>query len=172
MSPDLSRLLRPRSIALFGGGWAVNVVAQLQKSGFDGQIWPVNPKRSDILGVPCIASIDDLPAAPDASFIGVNRDATVDVVRRLNAMGAGGATCFASGFRESESEGTGGAGLQDELVAAAGSMPILGPNCYGLINYLDNVALWPDQHGGVPVESGVAIVAQSSNIAINMTMQA
>lgn len=172
MSPDLSRLLRPRSIALFGGGWAVNVVAQLQKSGFDGEIWPVNPKRSDILGVPCIASIDDLPAAPDASFIGVNRDATVDVVRRLNAMGAGGATCFASGFRESESEGTGGAGLQDELVAAAGSMPILGPNCYGLINYLDNVALWPDQHGGVPVESGVAIVAQSSNIAINMTMQA
>jgi acetate---CoA ligase (ADP-forming) len=172
MSPDLSRLLRPRSIALFGGGWAVNVVAQLQKSGFDGHIWPVNPKRSDILGVPCLATIDDLPAAPDASFIGVNRDATVDVVRRLNAMGAGGATCFASGFRESESEGTGGSGLQDELVAAAGSMPILGPNCYGLINYLDNVTLWPDQHGGVPVESGVAIVAQSSNIAINMTMQA
>jgi acyl-CoA synthetase (NDP forming) len=51
-------------------------------------------------------------------------------------------------------------------------MPILGPNCYGLINYLDNVTLWPDQHGGLPVDSGVAIVAQSSNIAINMTMQA
>ncbi|WP_420408413.1 acetate--CoA ligase family protein [Hoeflea sp.] len=172
MSPDLSRLLRPRSIALFGGGWAVNVVAQLQKSGFDGDIWPVNPKRADILGVPCLASIDDLPAAPDASFIGVNRDATVEVVRCLSDMGAGGATCFASGFRESESEGTGGSNLQDQLVAAAGPMPILGPNCYGLINYLDNVTLWPDQHGGLPVESGVAIVAQSSNIAINMTMQA
>ena len=51
-------------------------------------------------------------------------------------------------------------------------MPILGPNCYGLLNYLDNVTLWPDQHGGVAVDSGVAIVAQSSNIAINMTMQA
>jgi acyl-CoA synthetase (NDP forming) len=51
-------------------------------------------------------------------------------------------------------------------------MPILGPNCYGLMNYLDNVTLWPDQHGALPVESGVAIVAQSSNIAINMTMQA
>ncbi|MCY0152427.1 acetate--CoA ligase family protein [Hoeflea alexandrii] len=169
---DLSRLLRPKSIALFGGGWAVNVVAQLRKSGFDGDIWPVNPKRTDILGVPCLASIDDLPSAPDASFIGVNRDATIEVVRRLSSMGAGGATCFASGFLESESETAGGADLQARLIAAAGDMPILGPNCYGLINYLDNVTLWPDQHGGLKVESGVAIVAQSSNIAINMTMQA
>lgn len=172
MTPDLSRLLRPKSIALFGGGWAVNVVAQLKKSGFDGEIWPVNPKRTDILGVPCLASIDDLPHAPDASFVGVNRDATIEVVDRLSAMGAGGATCFASGFLESESETAGGADLQARLIQAAGSMPILGPNCYGLLNYLDNVTLWPDQHGGLPVETGVAIVAQSSNIAINMTMQA
>ena len=50
-------------------------------------------------------------------------------------------------------------------------MPILGPNCYGLINYLDGALLWPDQHGGVRVERGVAIVTQSSNMAINMTMQ-
>jgi acetate---CoA ligase (ADP-forming) len=172
MTSDLSRLLRPRSIALFGGGWAVNVVAQLKKSGFDGEIWPVNPKRADILGVPCLASIDDLPSAPDASFIGVNRDATIEVVEKLSAMGSGGATCFASGFLESEAETAGGADLQARLIAAAGEMPILGPNCYGLLNYLDNVTLWPDQHGGLPVDSGVAIVAQSSNIAINMTMQA
>lgn len=172
MTLDLSRLLRPKSIALFGGGWAVNVVAQLKKSGFDGDIWPVNPKRTDILGVPCLASIDDLPGAPDASFIGVNREATIEVVERLRAMGAGGATCFASGFLESENETAGGADLQARLINAAGDMPILGPNCYGLINYLDNVTLWPDQHGGLAVDSGVAIVAQSSNIAINMTMQA
>ena len=50
-------------------------------------------------------------------------------------------------------------------------MPILGPNCYGVLNAVDQVALWPDQHGLVPVERGVAILAQSSNIAINLTMQ-
>ncbi|MFZ1814156.1 MAG: acetate--CoA ligase family protein [Rhizobiaceae bacterium] len=172
MKHDLSRLFRPKSIALFGGGWAVNVIAQLKKSGFAGDIWPVNPKRADILGIPCLASIDDLPDAPDASFIGVNREASVEVVERLSAMGAGGATCFASGFLESEAEGTGGGDLQLKLVEAAGDMPILGPNCYGFLNYLDMVTLWPDQHGSLPVSSGVAIIAQSSNIAINMTMQA
>ena len=63
------------------------------------------------------------------------------------------------------------ADLQDQLLAAAGDMPILGPNCYGFINYLDGALLWPDQQGGRRVESGVAIVTQSSNIAINLTMQ-
>lgn len=169
---DLTRLFRPKSIALFGGGWVGNVIAQLQKSGFEGAIWPVNPKRADILGVPCFASIDDLPGAPDAAFVGVNREASVEVIGRLSAMGAGGATCFASGFAESEAEGTGGADLQAQLVAAAGAMPMIGPNCYGFLNYLDNVTMWPDQHGAVRVESGIAIVGQSSNMAINMTMQA
>src|SRR5690606_31323970 len=54
---------------------------------------------------------------------------------------------------------------------AAGAMPLLGPNCYGFVNALDGAALWPDQHGCVPVERGVAILTQSSNIAINLTMQ-
>ncbi len=86
-------------------------------------------------------------------------------------MGAGGATCFASGFLESEAETAGGADLQNRLVEAAGDMPILGPNCYGILNYLDTITLWPDQHGGQSCDRGVAIIAQSSNIAINMTMQ-
>jgi acyl-CoA synthetase (NDP forming) len=62
--------------------------------------------------------------------------------------------------------------LQERLVEAAGEMPILGPNCYGFLNALDTVTLWPDQHGLLPVDSGVAIVGQSSNVAINITMQA
>lgn len=163
---DLSRLINPKSIAVFGGGWAENVIQQLQKSGYDGDIWPVHPKRTEIGGLPCLADLKVLPAAPDAAFIGVNRDRTVGIVQDLSTRGAGGAICFASGFQEA-----GNASLQAALVEAAGDMPFLGPNCYGLINYLDNVTLWPDQHGGASVESGVAILAQSSNISINMTMQ-
>ncbi|MDH3667282.1 MAG: acetate--CoA ligase family protein [Paracoccaceae bacterium] len=170
---DLSRLFRPRSIAVFGGGaWGPAVVEQCLKMGFDGAIWPVHPTRDEMHGLPCYRTVEELPEAPDASFIGVNRNLTIEVIERLARRGAGGAVCFASGFKESEGEGTGGAGLQACLLEAAGQMPILGPNCYGLINYLDGALLWPDQHGGERVESGVAILTQSSNILINMTMQA
>jgi len=168
----LDRLLRPRSVAVIGGGtWCANVVRECRKIGFNGALHTVHPTRDEVGGVPAVASVADLPVAPDAAYIGVNRSATVDIVRDLAAMGAGGAICFASGYREASAELDDGADLQDALVAAAGDMPILGPNCYGLVNYLDRVALWPDIHGGLPVDRGVAIVLQSSNIAINLTMQ-
>ena len=163
---DLGRLLRPRSVAVLGGSWAANAVEQLDRIGFDGPVWPIHPTRDALGGRPCLRSIEALPAPPDAAFVGVNRDATIDCVAALSAMGAGGAVCFASGFAE-----TGRAALQARLVAAAGDMPVLGPNCYGLINYLDGALLWPDQHGGRRVASGVAILSQSSNIAISLTMQ-
>ncbi len=172
MTADLSRLFRPRSIAVIGGGaWGRNVIEQSQRMGFTGDIWPVHPKAPDMAGLPCFSDIDDLPAAPDASFIAVNRFATVDIVAKLNAMGAGGAVCFASGFQEASVEDPQAAELAQNLNAAAGDMPILGPNCYGFINYLDGALLWPDQHGGERVDRGVAIITQSSNIAISLTMQ-
>ena len=163
----LDRLLRPRHIAVLGAGWALNVIEQCRKMGFKGPVWPVHPTKAEIGGLKAYASLADLPEAPDATFIGVNRFATIDVVRELVAIEAGGAICFASGWTEA-----GEPGLQNRLVAAAGNMPILGPNCYGVINYLDGALLWPDQHGGVPVDKGVALVSQSSNIVINLGMHA
>jgi acyl-CoA synthetase (NDP forming) len=163
----LDRLLRPRHIAVLGAGWALNVIEQCRKMGFEGPVWPVHPTKAEIGGLKAYPSLADLPEPPDATFVGVNRFATLDVVAELVAMGAGGAICFASGWEEA-----GEAGLQDRLVTAAGGMPILGPNCYGVINYLDGALLWPDQHGGVRVDRGVALVSQSSNIVINMGMQA
>jgi acyl-CoA synthetase (NDP forming) len=168
----LDRLLRPRSIAVIGGGaWCANIVGQCEKIGFEGAVWPVHPTKAQVGGLPAVPRLADLPGAPDATFIGVNREATVGMVAELAEMGAGGAVCFAAGFREALAELADGADLQDRLVAAAGDMRILGPNCYGFLNYLDGAALWPDQHGGQREATGVAIVTQSSNIAINLTMQ-
>ncbi|QFT97097.1 hypothetical protein FIU85_07270 [Roseovarius sp. THAF8] len=169
---DLSRLIQPKSIAVIGGGaWCTSVVEQCRKMAFPGPVWPVHPAKAEIAGLPACARLDDLPAPPDAVFIGVNRHATVDVVRQLREMGAGGAVCFASGFSEAQAETGDGADLQATLLEAAGEMPLLGPNCYGFINYLDGALLWPDQHGGARVESGVAVLTQSSNMAINISMQ-
>ena len=169
---DLSRLFQPKSIAVIGGGaWCTSVVQQCLKMGFAGPVWPVHPTRTEIAGQTAWARLEDLPEPPDAVFIGVNRHATVETVGRLRAMGAGGAVCFASGFREAQAETGDGADLQLALLDAAGDMPILGPNCYGFINYLDGALLWPDQHGGARVKSGVAVLTQSSNMAINISMQ-
>lgn len=129
------------------------------------------PQAGHRRGLPAFRRLEDLPGAPDAAFIGINRDLTVEAVRILSRMGAGGAVCFASGFREAQAETGDGDAKQVALLEAAGDMTLLGPNCYGLLNYLDGAALWPDQHGGLRVSRGVAIVTQSSNIAINLTMQ-
>lgn len=172
MTKSLRRLFQPKSIAIIGGGaWCEQVIKQSVGMGFSGEIWPVHPKVAEISGHQAYASLADLPAAPDAVFIGVNRHATVGLVATLSEMGAGGAVCFASGFAEAVAEDETGDDLQAQLVAAAGEMPILGPNCYGFVNALDGALLWPDQHGCQRVDRGVAILTQSSNIAINLTMQ-
>jgi acyl-CoA synthetase (NDP forming) len=172
MSRDLSRLLRPNSIAVIGGGaWCAQIVRQSLGMNFTGRIDVIHPRSEIIEGVQSVPSLSSLDHAPDAVFVGVNRVASIEVVRELSAMGAGGAVCFASGFSEAAAEDGNGADLQAALVDAAGEMPIFGPNCYGFINALDGALLWPDQHGCARVESGVAILTQSSNIAINLSMQ-
>ena len=172
MKRDIKRLLNPASLVVVGGGvWGRSVISQSRKIGFKGDIFVVHPHVDDVEGIRPYRSVADLPVAPDAAFVGVNRDATIDVVSALAEKGAGGAVCFASGFLEADAEDADGAALQQALIAAAKEMPFIGPNCYGFINYLDKFCIWPDQHGGQPVSSGVAIVTQSSNIMISLTMQ-
>ncbi|WP_394198843.1 acetate--CoA ligase family protein [Litoreibacter albidus] len=170
---DLFRLLNPKSLAVIGGGtWGEAVLTQAQKFGYSGKLHAVHPVKSEIAGVKAYPSVLHIPEAPDAAFVGINREATIGAVERMRKIGAGGAVCFASGYAEVSGEDASGTDAQARLLKAAGDMPILGPNCYGFVNALDGVAVWPDQHGCTRVDTGVAILTQSSNISINMTMQA
>ncbi|HVW71483.1 MAG TPA: acetate--CoA ligase family protein [Steroidobacteraceae bacterium] len=166
----LQQLLRPRSIALIGGAACAEVALQCRRMGFTGALWPVHPDRTRLRELERVyRCVEDLPDAPDVAFVAVNRHATIDIVAALAAQGAGGAVCYASGFAEA---GPPGAELQTRLVAAAGDMPFIGPNCHGLLNYFDGVALWPEQQGGLRQNRGIALITQSGNIALNLTMQA
>jgi acetyl-CoA synthetase len=165
---SFERLLNPRTIATFGGANAAEVIRQSKLMGFEGEIWPVHPKKTEILGRKVYHSVEELPGSPDAAYLGVNRYLTIDMVRDLAARGAGGAVCYATGFIEFGEEG---AELQAQLLEASGDMPLIGPNCYGLLNYLNGAMLWPDQQGGRRVEGGVAIITMSSNVGFNLTMQ-
>ncbi|NGO09591.1 acetate--CoA ligase family protein [Streptomyces sp. HC44] len=165
---NLHRLLKPRHIAVFGGRRAAEVVRQCRRIGFDGEIWPVHPTRRTVEGLPCYPEADALPEPPDASFVAVSREPTIEIVSALARRGAGGVVCYASGFAEA---GGSGIELQHRLVEAAGDLAVIGPNCYGVLNYLDGAALWPDEHGGVRTGRGAAIITQSGNIGLNLTMQ-
>ena len=165
---SFQRLLQPGSIAVFGGSHARHLIQQCDRLGFQGVIWPVHPKKNRIQGRKVYRSVDDLPGCPDACYVAVNRHQTIDIVRELAVKGAGGAVCFATGFTESGQEGK---ELAQQLLEASGDMPLIGPNCYGLLNLVDGAVLWPDQQGARRVESGVAIISMSSNVAFNLTMQ-
>ncbi|WP_433735289.1 acetate--CoA ligase family protein [Pseudomonas putida] len=164
---NLKRMLAPRHVAFVGGRSMARALKRCAEGGFAGQMWLVNPQNDSLEGVPCVRSISDLPCGPDAVFIATNRELTLTCVAELAAIGTGGAICYASGFAEVGAEGQ---ALQRQLLEAAGNMALLGPNCYGLLDYLHSCALWPVAHGGKAVEKGVAVLTQSGNFAYNLSM--
>ena len=164
---NLKRMLAPRHVAFVGGRSMARALKRCAEGGYPGQMWLVNPQHESLEGVPCVRSVADLPCGPDAVFIATNRDLTLTCVAELAAIGTGGAICYASGFAETGAEGQ---ALQQQLLEAAGDMALLGPNCYGLLDYLHSCALWPVAHGGKAVEKGVAVLTQSGNFAYNLSM--
>jgi acyl-CoA synthetase (NDP forming) len=87
-------------------------------------------------------------------------------VRELARMGAGAAVCYAAGFAET---GERGHGLQAALVEAAGGMALVGPNCFGVINYVNGGSLWPTPYPADAPGQSVAMLAQSGNLCINLS---
>lgn len=164
---NLKRLLRPRHIAFIGGRWVEESINLCCTAGFEGDIWPVNPRHDSLSEIPCFRSIADLPEPPDAALIAVSRERTVEIVRDLSACGAGGAVSIAGGFAESDARGI---ELQAELTDAAGDLAFVGPNCLGVMNMFDRVAVWGANNHFEPVaERGVALVSQSGYIAYTVT---
>ena len=161
------RLLRPRSIALIGGGWTDAVAAGNQAIGYRGQTWRVNPNRQSTPECHYYRSIDELPGSPDQAFIAVAAADAVGVAAALERRQAGGFVCFASGFSELGTES--GRALTAALVDAAPTVPFFGPNCYGIVNFFDRCALLPDQVVGEPLARGVAIICQSGTIGLTLT---
>ena len=164
---NLKRLLAPRHVAFIGGDDAAIAAQQCALAGFAGPIWGVNPRRNELGGHPCFARVEDLPEPPDAVFLAVPRAVAIDIVAALQQSDAGGVVCYTAGFAELGDEGL---ALEHQLVAAAGDLALVGPNCYGLINYVRSVALWPYGYGGGKVDRGVALVTQSGMLGSDLTM--
>ncbi|MBR0712283.1 acetate--CoA ligase family protein [Bradyrhizobium liaoningense] len=139
----IERLIRPRSIAVIGASadpskTSGRPVSYLQKHGFAGEIYPVNPKVAEIGGLKCYADIASLPDVPDVGIVLLGAERAHVAVRELAERGTAAAIVLASGFTETGAEG---AARQQQLMQAAGSMRLLGPNTIGLVNLTDNIVL-------------------------------
>jgi acyl-CoA synthetase (NDP forming) len=164
----ISRLLQPRSVAVIGASadptkTAGRPVAYLQKHGYAGQILPVNPKADLIGGLPCYADITSLPVVPDVGIVLLGAERAHLAVRDLAARGTAAAVVLASGYTETGEEG---ARRQRQLIEAAGSMRILGPNTIGLVNLTDGIVL--SATGALEMDhfpvGGIGVVSQSGGI--------
>ncbi|HUO21671.1 MAG TPA: acetate--CoA ligase family protein [Caulobacteraceae bacterium] len=167
----LDRLLRPRSVAIVGasekpGALGAALLANLERAGFTGDIHLINPNRAEIGGRPCLKSVDDLPEGVDAAVLAIPRPAVLDVIKALARRGVGSAIIFSSGFAEG---GEAGMAEQREIaaVARAAGMVLEGPNCLGMVNFIDGIPLTfveppaPTQSDG----DRIGIVSQSGAMA-------
>ncbi|AFK61032.1 Acetyl-CoA synthetase [Advenella kashmirensis WT001] len=135
---SLEPLLNPRSIAMIGasdnagriGGMPLELLSHF---GFAGEVYPVNPKYTEVFGYRCYAQVEDLPAVPDLAVLAIGARDVTAMLRRCHAIGIRAAVVYAAGFAE---EGAAGVLLQQELVqfCRESGMQVAGPNCMGLAN--------------------------------------
>jgi acyl-CoA synthetase (NDP forming) len=168
MSNAIQKLMEPRSIAVIGASTdpkktAGRPIAYLQKHHFKGKIYPVNPRVEEIAGLKCYPDIGSLPETPDVAIIMVGTDKALSAVQELSQCGTPAAIVLTSGFAEHGPEGL---KKQEELIAAAGAMRILGPNTIGMVNVTDDIPLSPSsalEMDEFP-KGGVSVISQSGGI--------
>ena len=177
---SISRLLRPRSIAIVGaspkaGSLGGGVLANLQRFRFGGDLHLVNPRYDRIGERLCVRSIPELPDGIDCAVLAIPNEHVVDAVRACAKKGMGGLIVLAGGFAEVGEEGK---RAQQEIAAIAqeAGLALQGPNCLGMINYVDGLPL---MFGVAPFDKlgdrkGVAVVSQSGAMAsaVRVALQA
>jgi acetate---CoA ligase (ADP-forming) len=168
---SLDRLLRPRSVAVVGasdtpGSFGESLLSNLERAGFAGDLHLINPKRLQLRGRVCLPSIDELPPGVDCAVLSIPGSAVVDAVEACARRSVGAVVVFSAGFAES---GPKGAAAQQKIaeIARAHSMAIEGPNCLGMVNYVEGIPLtFVGTHLGHPLQSpGVAVLSQSGALA-------
>ena len=168
---DLSALLDPASIAVIGASDDPHKVGgrpieYLRRYGFAGRVYPVNPRRETAQGLPCFASIGDVPERVDLAVVVVPGTAVVDVLEACAAAGVRSCAVFSSGFAELGDEGR---RIQAEITALArrSGMRVLGPNCQGVANLgTRSIASFSTSFAeGALAEGASAIVSQSGAVA-------
>ena len=170
---DLTRLLKPKSLAVVGASarsdsYGAMVLNKLLGHRYPGSIYPINPKRDELFGLTCYPDLSSVPGPVDLIYVAVPGPMACDILREAGRIGVGGAAIPGSGFADGGPEGI---ALQNELVAVAAEVgiPICGPNNMGFINYNDRVLAWPTYIPPIEQEGKIALISHSGSVGIAMT---
>ncbi len=172
--PDLNRLMQARSIAIVGasdnkasiGGQPVTFLTEF---GYQGKVYPINPRLKEIRGVACYPSVMDLPEIPDVAIVAVNAKLVAGVIEQCGKKGVPFAIILSSGFKEVGAEGLKLELELKEVIAKAG-LRVVGPNCLGIINLTNHM------HAGFGsgfqyndiTRGPVAMITQSGGFGLTM----
>lgn len=170
---ELERLIAPRSIAVVGastraGAFGMRTLENL--AHYDGEVFPVNAKYESVAGRKCYASLAALPHAPDCVVLVVPREGAEAALEEAAAAGAGGAIVYASGYGEMARDEAGAAQRRLAEIARAAKMPMLGPNCMGLVNHALRAGMtFLSEYSRAPRNPGpIAVVSQSGALGYSL----
>lgn len=170
---NLNKLLKPTSVAVigasekegFGGDVCRNILSYVEDRS---HVYFIHPKRDSVFGVPCYKSISDVPENVDLMIICTSQKTVIPLLQEGAKKGVGGAVVFASGYGE---VGTAeGKQNEAELIAAAKELDIavMGPNCAGFVNYIDNVQAFAFISAKRDRKGSVGVVSQSGQLCLSM----
>lgn len=175
-SEAVRRLLSPRSVAVIGasrtpGTIGHELLRNLQRAGFEGPIWPVNPQAEHVASSRAVASILDIDGEVDLAIVVVPAEAVASVVEECGRKQVYGVVILSSGFAEA---GAAGAALEAEVLRVARSwgVRVVGPNCLGIINTDADVRLHATFANAVPLPGRVSLLSESGMVGAAIIAQA
>ena len=169
----LDRILMPKSVAVVGASrdpfkWGHMLLSSIVKGGFEGRLYPINPREKEIGGLPCYPSVKDVPGPVDVAIVVVPAGVVPSIFSDLAEKGVRSAVVITSGFGESGDEGR---MLVEQMKAnAAGKVRFVGPNCMGVCSSPARLSalMIPFLH-----ERGeVAFVSQSGGYGLQLYLRA
>ncbi|UPJ94925.1 acetate--CoA ligase family protein [Bradyrhizobium sp. 172] len=166
----IDRLFRPESVAVVGasqkGGFATEILMNINKWGFAGQLMAVNPRYHEIGGVPCFPSLAAIPRPVGLVIIGVPSKAIPAVLEDCEAAGVCAIQIISSGFAEQAGEGLAKQRWLAEWSERTG-IPVVGPNCFGLMNAANRLMAVPLDFHSMTV-GGVSAILQSGTLVYSL----
>ena len=165
----LDPLFTPRSIAVIGaspnGGAGSIVIRNMQRLGYTGTVYPINPKYKDILGYPCYASLRDLPAPADCAAVLLGSRSLLPMLEEAHATGVKGVWGFASGFAETGGEGRAMQRRIHDFCHESGLL-FCGPNCVGYANITDRICMYSAPLPQAFRPGDIGVIAQSGAVLL------